>query len=59
MHKQAQVIVTTRASKHKTITKEEQMINEILKVLIEEKQRYKSSPISKTTLEPGRFSTLL
>jgi hypothetical protein len=53
------VIVTTRASKHKTITKEEQMINEILKVLIEEKQRYKSSPISKTTLEPGRFSTLL
>jgi hypothetical protein len=36
-HKQAQVIVTTHASKHKTRTKEEHMINEILKVLIEER----------------------
>jgi hypothetical protein len=35
MHKRAQVIVTTHTSKHKTITKEEHMINEILKVLIE------------------------
>jgi hypothetical protein len=37
MHKRAQVIVTTHASKHKTRTKEEHMINEILKVLIEER----------------------
>jgi hypothetical protein len=35
-HKRAQVIVTSHASKHKTITKEEHMINEILKLLIEE-----------------------
>jgi hypothetical protein len=31
------VIITTHTSKHKTITKEEHMINEILKVLIEER----------------------
>jgi hypothetical protein len=37
MHKRARVIVTTHASKHKTRTKEEHMINEILKVLIEER----------------------
>jgi hypothetical protein len=37
MHKRAQVIVTTHASKHKTGTKEEHMINKILKVLNEER----------------------
>jgi uncharacterized coiled-coil protein SlyX len=37
MQKQAQVIVTTHTSKHKTRTKVEHMINEILKVLIEER----------------------
>jgi hypothetical protein len=37
MHKRTQVIVTTHVSKHKTRTKEEYMINEILKVLIEER----------------------
>jgi hypothetical protein len=36
-HKRAQVIVTTHPSKHKTRTKEEHMINEILKILIEER----------------------
>jgi hypothetical protein len=36
-HKQAQVIVITHTSKHKTRTKEEHIINEILKVLIEER----------------------
>jgi hypothetical protein len=36
-HKSDQVIVTTHASKHKTRTKEEHMINEILKVLIKER----------------------
>jgi hypothetical protein len=36
-HKRAHVIVTTHVSKHKTRTKEEHMINEILKVLIEER----------------------
>jgi hypothetical protein len=37
MHKWAQVIVTTHASKHRTRTNEEYMINEILIVLIEER----------------------
>jgi hypothetical protein len=37
MHKWAQVIVTMHASKHKARTKEEHMLNEILKVLIEER----------------------
>jgi hypothetical protein len=36
-HKRAQVIVTMHASKHRTRTKEEHMINEIIKVLIEER----------------------
>jgi hypothetical protein len=36
-HMRAQVIVTTHASKHKTRTKEEHILNEILKVLIEER----------------------
>jgi hypothetical protein len=36
-HKHAQVIVTTHASKHKTRTKEKHVIDEILKVLIEER----------------------
>jgi hypothetical protein len=37
MHNRAQVIVTMHVSKHKTRTKEEHMINKILKVLIEER----------------------
>jgi hypothetical protein len=37
MHKWAHVIVTTHVSMHKIRTKEEHMINEILKVLIEER----------------------
>jgi hypothetical protein len=37
MHKRAQVIVTMHTSKHKIRTKDEHMINEILKVLIEER----------------------
>jgi DNA polymerase elongation subunit (family B) len=59
MHKRAQVIVTMHASKHKTRTKKEHIINEILKVLIEERQRYKSTPISETTPELERCLTRL
>jgi hypothetical protein len=37
MHKRAQVIVTMHMSKHKTRTTKEHMINEIVKILIEER----------------------